>query len=134
MYGAIILPTLAQTLPKPTPTFLITVGNTSLLYRYIVGKLSDIPARPNVAKNTVKFEFDITVSNSKLAADKRFPLIKILKRDTRDIKSKTTTVPGNSAAAENSKSNFRYVFLLNENRYSINLPEIATFTKMLPSI
>ena len=82
----------------------------------------------------MKFEFDITVSNSKLAADKRFPLIKIFKRDTRDIKSKTTIVPGSSAAAENNRSNFRHVFLLNENRYHINLPDIATFTKMLPSI
>lgn len=134
IYGAIILPTLAQTLPKPTPTFLITVGNTSLLYRYIVGKLSDIPARPNVAKSTVKFEFDITASNSKLAADRRFPLIRILKRDTRDIKNKTTIVPGSSTAAENIISNFKYVSLLNENRYYIDLPDTATFTKMLPSI
>lgn len=82
----------------------------------------------------MKFEFDITASNSKLAADRRFPLIRILKRDTRDIKNKTTIVPGNSTAAENIISNFKYVSLLNENRYYIDLPDTATFTKMLPSI
>lgn len=31
MNGAIILPILAQVLPAPTPTFLTTVGKTSLL-------------------------------------------------------------------------------------------------------
>lgn len=97
-----MLPILAQTLPRPTPIFRTTVGNASLLYRYIVGKLSDIPARPNVAKNIEKLEFDNIVSSSKLTADKTFPLIKILKRDTRDIKSRTTIVPGSSTAAENN--------------------------------
>lgn len=112
IYGAIMLPVLAQTLPRPIPIFLITVGNTSVLYRYTIGKLSDIPARPNIVKIIVKREFDITINKSKLAADRRFALIKIFKRDTRDIRNKTNIVPGISIAAENNILNFKYIFSL----------------------
>lgn len=101
IYGAIILPILAQTLPRPTPTFLTTVGNASLLYKYTVGKLIAIPTRPNVAKNTMRVEFVTTISESKLIPDRILPPIKIFKRDTRDIKTRTMKVPGNSMKAGN---------------------------------
>jgi len=99
MYGAIILPILAEVLPKPIPTFLTTVGKTSLLYRYIVGKLIAIPTRPSEAKNTRTFALVIRIIKSKLTPDNRLPPIKIFKRDTRDIKTRTIIVPGISMAA-----------------------------------
>lgn len=102
MYGAMTLPILAEILPKPTPTFLTTVGKTSLLYKYIVGKLIAIPTRPSDAKNTRTLALVITVIKSKLMPDKTFPAIKIFKRETRDIKNRTTMVPGISMAAEKS--------------------------------
>lgn len=110
MYGAIILPILAEILPKPTPTFLTTVGNTSLLYKYTVGKLIAIPTRPREAKNTRMFAFVTRVIKSKLTPDKTFPPIKIFKRETRDIRNKTINVPGSSMAAENHIQTFYCVF------------------------
>jgi len=99
MYGAIILPTLAEVLPKPIPTFLTTVGKTSLLYKYIVGKLIAIPTRPSEAKNTRTFALVMRIIKSKLTPDNILPPIKIFKRDTRDIKTRTIIVPGISMAA-----------------------------------
>lgn len=101
IYGAIILPTLAEILPKPTPTFLTTVGNTSPLYKYTVGKLIAIPTRPSDARNTRTLALVTIVIKSKLTPDKIFPPIKIFKRETRDIKNRTITVPGSSMAAVN---------------------------------
>lgn len=101
MYGAIILPILAEILPKPTPTFLTTVGNTSPLYRYTVGKLIAIPTSPSEAKNIRTFVLVIRVIRSKLTPDKMFPPIKIFKRETRDIRNNTIIVPGSSMAAVN---------------------------------
>lgn len=101
MYGAIILPILAEILPKPTPIFLTTVGNTSPLYKYIVGKLIAIPTRPSEAKNMRALALVIRVIKSKLTPDKIFPPIKIFKRETRDIRNRIITVPGISMAAVN---------------------------------
>ena len=103
MNGAIILPILAEVLPKPTPTFLTTVGNTSQLYRYTVGKLIAIPTSPNEAKNIWTFPLVIRVIRSKLMPDKMFPPIKIFKRETRDIRNSTIMVPGISMAAVSHK-------------------------------
>lgn len=99
MNGAIILPILAEVLPKPTPTFLTTVGNTSQLYRYTVGKLIAIPTSPSEAKNIRMFPLVTRVIRSKLTPDKMFPPIKIFKREIRDIRNSTIMVPGISIAA-----------------------------------
>lgn len=101
MNGAMTLPILAEMLPKPTPTFLTTVGNTSLLYKYIVGKLMAIPTRPSDAKNTRTFASVTIVIKSKLTPDNTFPPIRILNRENRDIMKRTIIVPGNSMAAGN---------------------------------
>lgn len=101
MYGAIILPTLVEILPRPMPTFLTIVGNISQLYRYTVGKLIVIPTRPREAKNIRAFPFVIRVIRSKLTPDKMFPPIKSFKRETRDIKNSTIILPGISMAAVN---------------------------------
>lgn len=144
MYGAIILPILAEMLPRPTPTFLTTVGKTSLLYKYTVGKLIAIPTRPSEAKNTRAVALLTRVIKSKLTPDSTLPPIRIFRRDTRDIKYKTIMVPGISMAAASGTrvrcfiSRLRNrtvsnVDSITENFYPI-VPEIATLMNISPSM
>lgn len=86
IYGAIILPNLAHTLPTPIPLFLTTVGNISLLYKYMVGKLIAVPAIPILARQSCAVGWFIITVKSKLKAVKKLPPINIFKRETRDIK------------------------------------------------
>lgn len=99
IYGAIILPNLAHTLPTPIPLFLTTVGNISLLYKYMVGKLIAVPAMPILARKSCAVGWFIITVKSKLKAVKKLPPINIFKRETLDINERTIMVPGNSSAA-----------------------------------
>jgi len=125
IYGAIILPILAEVLPKPIPTFLTTVGKTSLLYRYIVGKLIAIPTRPSEAKNTRIFALVTRIIKSKLTPDNTLPPIKIFRRDTRDIKNRTIMVPGISIAAA---SHINSLSMLSHNPIELSYKNIYKIT------
>jgi len=52
--GAIMEPILAHMDAEPTPTLRTTVGNSSPLNRYIVGKAIDDPTMPNDANMNLK--------------------------------------------------------------------------------
>lgn len=52
--GAMMEPTLAHMDADPTPTLRTTVGNSSPLNRYIVGKAIDDPIMPNDANMNLK--------------------------------------------------------------------------------